>query len=109
LKQHAEEALAPAWETGIDGDVLVAMKKFQEDHANELIANANVAKMDKENFRAWVMQFAKWLYGTSHITLIYHVDYDCIDIRKLSPGTRGKDKTSEVNIEKRHKRKICLF
>jgi len=89
LKQHAEEALVPAWEKGSDADVLAAMKKFQEDHANELIANANVAKTDKENFRAWAMQFAKWLYGTSHITLIYGVDYDGVDIRKLSPGTRG--------------------
>lgn len=89
LKQHAEEALVPAWERGSDADVLVAMKKFQEDHANELIANANVAKTDKENFRAWAMQFAKWLYGTSHISLIYGVDYDGVDIRKLSPGTRG--------------------
>lgn len=89
LKQHAEEALIPAWEMGSDADVLAAMKKFQEDHANELIANAKVAKTDKENFRSWAMQFAKWLYGTSHISLVYGVDYDGVDIKKLSPGTRG--------------------
>ena len=89
LKQLAEEALLPAWKNGNNGDVLAAMKKFQEDHANELMANATVAKTDKENFRAWAMQFAKWLYGTSHISLIYGVEYDGVDIRKLSPGTRG--------------------
>lgn len=89
LKQHAEEALLPAWEKGSDADVLAAMKKFQEVHANELIANANVVKTEKENFRAWAMQFAKWLYGTSHINLIYGVEYDGVDIKKLSPGTRG--------------------
>jgi ABC-type lipoprotein export system ATPase subunit len=89
LKQHAEEALLPAWENGDNVAVLAAMKKFQDDHANELIASANVAKTDKENFREWAMQFAKWLYGTSHISLIYGVDYDGVDIRKLSPGTRG--------------------
>lgn len=50
LKQHAEEALLPAWENGSDADVLAAMKKFQENHANELITNAKVAKTDKENF-----------------------------------------------------------
>lgn len=89
LKQHAQEALLPAWEKGSDADVLAAMKKFQEDHANELISHATVAKTDKENFRAWAMQFAKWLYGTGHISLTYGVDYDGVDIRKLSPGTRG--------------------
>jgi ABC-type lipoprotein export system ATPase subunit len=89
LKQHAQDALLPAWENGSDADVVAAMKKFQDDHANELIANATVAKTDKENFRAWAMLFAKWLYGTSHISLIYGVDYDGVDIRKLSPGTRG--------------------
>jgi energy-coupling factor transporter ATP-binding protein EcfA2 len=34
-------------------------------------------------------RFAKWLYGTEHIKIQYSVDYDGVDIRKLSPGTRG--------------------
>ena len=34
----------------------------------------------------WSKQFAKWLYGTEHIAIQYSIDYDGIDIRKLSPG-----------------------
>ena len=30
-----------------------------------------------------------WLYSTDHIAIRYSVDYDGVDIRKLSPGTRG--------------------
>jgi energy-coupling factor transporter ATP-binding protein EcfA2 len=34
-------------------------------------------------------RFAKWLYGTNHIEIRYSIDYETVDIRKLSPGTRG--------------------
>jgi energy-coupling factor transporter ATP-binding protein EcfA2 len=33
--------------------------------------------------------FAHWLFGTDHISVRYDITYDGIDIRKLSPGTRG--------------------
>ena len=46
-------------------------------------------KADKKNFHAWAMRFAKWLYSTDHIQINYGIDYDEVDIRKLSPGTRG--------------------
>ena len=89
LKQLAEEKLQAAWEKGSVVEVLVAMKKFQDDHAETLIALSKVPRSEKENFRAWAMQFAKWLYSTDHIHITYGVDYDGVDIRKLSPGTRG--------------------
>jgi ABC-type cobalamin/Fe3+-siderophores transport system ATPase subunit len=89
LKQLAEEELLPAWQSGNANDVLTAMKKFQSSHAEELVALSNVSRADKENFRVWAMHFAKWLYGTDHITITYGVDYEGVDIRKLSPGTRG--------------------
>src|SRR5439155_4264975 len=31
----------------------------------------------------------KWLYSTDHISIHYSVNYEGVDIRKLSPGTRG--------------------
>jgi hypothetical protein len=89
LKLLAEEKLLSAWERGNAEDVLAAMKKFQADHTDELIAMSKIPRADKENFRAWAMQFIKWLYSTDHIHIIYGVDYDGVDIRKLSPGTRG--------------------
>ena len=40
-------------------------------------------------FRSWSKQFAHWLFSTDHITVRYEISYDGVDIRKLSPGTRG--------------------
>ena len=40
-------------------------------------------------YRTWTKRFAKWLYSTEHIHVRYRIDYDGVDIRKLSPGTRG--------------------
>ena len=40
-------------------------------------------------FRAWLKRFAQWLFSTDHIAIRYGIDYDGVDIRKLSPGTRG--------------------
>lgn len=39
--------------------------------------------------RAWSKRFAQWLFSTDHIAIRYGIDYDGVDIRKLSPGTRG--------------------
>jgi len=40
-------------------------------------------------FRAWLKQFAHWLFSTKHISVRYEITYDGVDISKLSPGTRG--------------------
>lgn len=65
------------------------MADFLTQHQRTLLDLANVPRADTANFRHWAKRFAKWLYGTSHITLTYSIDYDGIDIRHLSPGTRG--------------------
>ena len=46
-------------------------------------------RQDPVDFRAWSKRFAQWLYSTDHIEIRYGIDYDEIEIRKLSPGTRG--------------------
>ena len=43
----------------------------------------------KSNTGSWSKQFAHWLFGTDHITVRYEIAYDGVDIRMLSPGTRG--------------------
>jgi hypothetical protein len=35
-------------------------------------------------FRAWSKRFAQWLFSTDHITIRYGIEYDGVDIRKLS-------------------------
>lgn len=89
LAKEAGEKLRPAWENGTSADVADAMKAFREEYESTLLANAPVSKSEQENYRAWTRRFAQWLYSTDHITIRYGILYDGIDIRKLSPGTRG--------------------
>jgi ATPase subunit of ABC transporter with duplicated ATPase domains len=89
LRQLAAAALKEAWETGDPKTISAAMAKFRMDNQEALLDRAPVPKADQANYREWSKNFAKWLYGTEHIKIQYSIDYDGIDIRKLSPGTRG--------------------
>ncbi len=53
------------------------------------MSHAPYAPAQQVEFRAWLNQFAHWLFGTDHITVRYEISYDGVGIRKLSPGTRG--------------------
>jgi energy-coupling factor transporter ATP-binding protein EcfA2 len=86
LRARAERLLKASWETGDVQQVTDAMAKFREETTAEDITP--VQKSDVE-FRMWAKGFAQWLYSTEHIAINYSVDYDGVDIRNLSPGTRG--------------------
>jgi hypothetical protein len=85
----ATEALKPAWETGLAAEVQAAMTAFMAKYLKDLLSHAPYAPTQQAEFRAWSKQFAHWLFGTNHITVRYEISYDGVDIRKLSPGTRG--------------------
>ncbi len=89
LRQLADEALKVAWETGNPQTISAAMATFRADNQEALLERSPVPKAHQADYRAWSKQFAKWLYGTEHIAIQYSIDYDGVDIRKLSPGTRG--------------------
>ena len=89
IRSRAEEVLRRAWETGDSGAVSAAMADFRNRYVDDLLAFSPVPKTEQVNYRAWLKRFATWLYSTEHISLHYSIDYDGIDIRKLSPGTRG--------------------
>ena len=65
------------------------MVEFREKYQDDLLEHATVPKGNQVDYRAWLKRFAKWLFSTDHINLGYSIDYDGVDIRKLSPGTRG--------------------
>jgi len=88
LTQLAEDALKNAWETGDPQSINEAIKRFRSDNEKELLEHSPIPKGDHD-YRTWLKRFAKWLYGTEHIEINYSIDYDGVDIRKLSPGTRG--------------------
>jgi hypothetical protein len=89
LASLATTTLAPAWTTGDSDAVSAAMTAFRTAHADALLDKGPYVRTDPANYRPWTRRFAKWLYSTDHISIEYGISYDGIDIRKLSPGTRG--------------------
>jgi energy-coupling factor transporter ATP-binding protein EcfA2 len=85
----ATDALKRAWETGSAAEVQAAMTTFMGKYLKDLLSHAPHAPTQRAEFRAWSTQFAHWLFGTEHIAVHYEISYDGVDIRKLSPGTRG--------------------
>lgn len=89
LLQKANEVLKTAWETGDSASVCAAMAEFRRLYQKELLAHSPMAHTEQVEFRAWSKRFAKWLFSIDHISIRYGINYDGVDIRKLSPGTRG--------------------
>jgi hypothetical protein len=89
LRQLTDAALKTAWETGDPQAISAAMALFRSENQDALLQHSPVPKTQQADYREWSKRFAKWLYGTEHIKIQYSIDYDGIDIRKLSPGTRG--------------------
>ena len=85
----AIKALKQAWETGSAVEVQAAMTTFIADYLKDLLSHAPYAPTQQVDYRNWSKQFAHWLFGTDHITVRYEIAYDGVDIRMLSPGTRG--------------------
>jgi energy-coupling factor transporter ATP-binding protein EcfA2 len=89
LLQRANDVLKTAWETGDSRAIRAAMAEFRRLYQKELLDQSPVAHTDQVEFRAWSKRFAQWLFSSDHISIRYGIDYDGVDIRKLSPGTRG--------------------
>ncbi len=85
----ATKELKPVWESGTAAEVQAAMAAFITTYLPEIIKHALFDRSDESKYRNWLKQFAHWLFATDHITVRYEMLYDGIDIRKLSPGTRG--------------------
>ena len=89
LAKEANSMLEEAWRTGDSAAVSAAMTKFTDKHQEALLERAPYPRTDQSNYRPWTRRFAQWLYSTDHISIEYGIKYDGINIRKLSPGTRG--------------------
>lgn len=89
LIKLANSELKPAWETGSAAVVQTAMTGFITRYWKDLLAHAPYVPAQKQEFRDWLKKFAQWLFSTDHIDIRYEIAYDGVDIRKLSPGTRG--------------------
>lgn len=81
LKEH--------WETGSAAQVKAAMTTFLAKYTKDLLLHAPYDPSDQAGFRPWLKKFAHWIFSTDHVSVHYEMRYDGVDIRKLSPGTRG--------------------
>jgi len=89
LFQKVDEVLTGAWENGDSANVIAAMTEFRRLYQKDLLDHSPVPQTDQAEFRGWLKRFAQWLFSTDHIAIRYGIDYDGVDIRMLSPGTRG--------------------
>ena len=89
LLEKANEMLKTPWESGDSASVTQAMSDFRRKYQKYLLEHSPIAQTDQTEFRMWSRRFAQWLFSTDHIALRYGINYDGVDIRKLSPGTRG--------------------
>lgn len=89
LLEVAKACLLDAWQSGSSVEVAEAMVKFRESHERSLMDHALVDRSNAEAYRHWAADISAWLYGTSHISVAYGVQYEGVDIEQLSPGTRG--------------------
>ncbi|MCA0202348.1 MAG: AAA family ATPase [Proteobacteria bacterium] len=86
---RAAGPLRDAWESGDPATVSAALADFRETHLDGLIGHAPFTDPASGEYRDWTQRFIAWLTGTDHVALRYTVAYDGVDIRHLSPGTRG--------------------
>ncbi len=89
LLEAATETLLPAWASHDGADAAEAIRKFSQDHSQAFRDQCNVSRDDADEYHAWSNDLASWLYDADHVELRYTIEYDGIDITRLSPGTRG--------------------
>lgn len=89
LERLALAELVPAWETADATGAAEALSEFNSKYSSTIRKQALVDSSDGQAMRSWERRVAEWLYDASHVTLAYSLQYDGIDIRRLSPGTRG--------------------
>ena len=89
LREAAKELLEKTWMDGGEVEVMEAMRSFKDAYQSHLLEHSPIMSTDQSEYRRWTKRLAQWLYGTDHINVRYSINYDDIDIQKLSPGTRG--------------------
>ena len=89
LLNAANTELKKVWETGSAEEVAEAIVNFREKHEQTILDHSIYERSDQANYFTWANNIGNWLYSTNHISIIYSVQYDGVNIQQLSPGTRG--------------------
>jgi hypothetical protein len=88
LEKAARETLLHAWQQGDGVQAAAALDAFATQESAAIRQQAPDKGTD-EDYREWYHQVSKWLYSADHVRLVYSLEYDGVDIERLSPGTRG--------------------
>lgn len=89
MRKLVEDALLQVWESGNGAAAAKAIQKFSVDHSDSLRAQSNAPRGDERAYREWERKVSRWLYSVDHIEVTYSLEYDGLDVARLSPGTRG--------------------
>lgn len=81
LAAVVEAILAPAWQEGGADEVAAAMEAFIKSHM--------VALMNSRRADVLLQDLGRWLFSTDHVSLVYGLRYEGVDLTHLSPGMRG--------------------
>jgi ABC-type lipoprotein export system ATPase subunit len=81
LLREATAMIAGSWATGSPSDVRAAMRTFYEKYVHEAL-DAMAQGVTRS-------EVGGWFYSTEHITVRYGIEYEGVEIARLSPGTRG--------------------
>jgi energy-coupling factor transporter ATP-binding protein EcfA2 len=81
LAEAARASLLPAWQRGSPDQVRTAMHAFVEQYgtaAIEALAQGYTP-----------LDLGEWLFSTDHLRVRYGIQYEGVEISRLSPGSRG--------------------
>jgi energy-coupling factor transporter ATP-binding protein EcfA2 len=89
LARLAIEKLGPAWEFGDGAGVAEAISAFSTEYSKEFRKQSRVGRDDASAYREWARSVSRWMYNAEHVSLGYSLEYDGLNIERLSPGSRG--------------------
>jgi hypothetical protein len=89
LAKVAREELLDAWQNGDGRTAASAIREFSKNHTADIRRHGKVDREDEVAYRSWERKVAAWLYSADHVSLTYSLDFDGLNIERLSPGSRG--------------------
>jgi DNA repair exonuclease SbcCD ATPase subunit len=89
LRPIAETSLLRAWQSGDGKTASEAIQAFSAEFSPALRTHARADTKDNDAYREWEREISHWLYGVGHIRVVYSLEYDGLNVERLSPGSRG--------------------
>lgn len=89
LARVARQELLEAWQSGDGQTAASAIRDFSKTHTLDIRQHSKVDREDEVVYRTWERRVAAWLYSADHVSLTYSLNYDGLNIERLSPGSRG--------------------